>query len=157
GAVAGLGALVRALRDHGRRLLGAPQLAASPHRRKPAPLLPVPGLRLLRLLGSPARARHRDRAPLLRGLPALRVRRTGAREVRGRRGVRRHARGAARAARPGAASFAGSLAGSSMNWEWHLLPAVICFAYFLGGLPVFALATRRHGMLRDERVESRRS
>ena len=44
-----------------------------------------------------------------------------------------------------------------MNWEWHLLPAVICFAYFLGGLPVFALATRRHGMLRDERVESRRS
>ena len=44
-----------------------------------------------------------------------------------------------------------------MNWEWHLLPAVICFAYFLGGLPVFALATRRHGMPSDERVESRRS
>jgi phosphatidylglycerophosphate synthase len=44
-----------------------------------------------------------------------------------------------------------------MNWEWHLLPAAICFAYFLGGLPVFALATRKSGMIRDERVESRRS
>src|SRR5262245_36837185 len=153
----GLGALVCAFRRSRRRLLGTPQLAPPAHRRQQTPLFPVPGLRFLRFLGSRPCARPRDRQPLVRILRAGRVRRVRAREVRRRCGVRRHARRAAGPSGSGAAENHRRHTGRSMNWEWHLLPALICFAYFLGGLPVFALATRRHGMLRDERVESRQS
>jgi len=40
---------------------------------------------------------------------------------------------------------------------WHtLLPALFLFAYFLGAVPFFWLHVRRHGLDREDRIESRR-
>jgi CDP-diacylglycerol--glycerol-3-phosphate 3-phosphatidyltransferase len=37
-----------------------------------------------------------------------------------------------------------------------LLPAILCFIYFFGGVPVYWLHVRRFGIAREERIEARR-